>query len=515
MKTRPVFESYSDFVQALYEMEDHIPGFIDGLDSAINETKVFPRELIRGNSVKLPGLLTSINSKTTKYNGSGSSALLATEWMEFLQICASSQPSIANKLNSIGNYISALLTKDYINSDTCRIYEKASFFRIEEVVYRYGDNDVVEVKGAPNAQCNAVVKYSQFISCYELCGRIAAYNASIQQNAFETMMKSMDKQGEFKRAIKGKFRSNWFMKIFGSENIEGFEQSAGMGKCLYIAESAEKGGGVGSLKVSAVENAPSSDFSQYHRKKKNMVIGGQFKFPFPVLVGITKGTGQLLSSTTRTKLVLPDKTKKTENFDGVISVTPPSDKINFYVPNKADMTDQGKEAITGIINQFLKIDKLIVMGSADNRKPTGWDNNTKLAEARRDETIKYLEELVALPGTSLTGAKIEKGGITVQPSGETEGYDKWRSVRIQPSGEIYSDINDALKDDSETKAKPVTYTEKKKGDVIKFQNLIFTMSFDSGDLNTPKERRSALGDKSEVQGKEKSDNQEPGEPTPD
>jgi hypothetical protein len=509
--TRPVFESYSDFVNALYEMENEIPGFIDGLDGSLNESTSFPDELLRGNSVPLPGLLNSFTKKTTQYNSGASSALQIGKWMEFLQICASSQPSISNKLNSIGDYIKALLTKEYIEANRNKVYVANNIFFTTDsmnINYNYGDNDIVEVKGAPDDTCDKIIDKSQFMSCYELCGRIAAYNASVQKKAFETMMGSIDKQGEFKRAAKGKFKSNWFTKIFGQQDIEGFEQSAGMGECLYIASPGGKKGSA-SLKVMKIQDAPGSDFNQSYRKKSKMAAGGQFKFPFPVLMYMGPNQGEILSVETRTKLVLPDKTKKTENFDGVIAVTPPSDKVNFYVINKADMTDQGKEAIAGILNQFAKIDKLVVMGSADNRKPTGWKDNNELATARRDATIKYLEELAKQEGTSLTGATIEKGEVTVQPAGETTDYDKWRNVKIQPKGEIYSDINKNLKDDSAIEAKPVTYTEKKKGDVIRFQNLIITMRFDSGDLNTAKERKSALSDKSEVEGSDEPGAQKP------
>jgi hypothetical protein len=270
-----------------------------------------------------------------------------------------------------------------------------------------------------------------------------------------------------------------------------------MKDCLYITEVGKKTGPI--LQVLPISKSKSDTFSQNVLSKKGSKSFGAFKYCFPAIT-LFDNSGSPLEIITRTELVLSDNTRKTDDFDDILAVTPPSDKVNFYVVNKADMTDEGKAAIAGILNQFAKIDKLVVMGSADNRKPTGWDNNEKLAEARRDVTIKYLEELSKNVGTSLSGAAIEKGAVTVQPAGETEGYDKWRSVRIQPSGKIYSDINKNLKDDSEIKAKPVTYTEKKIGNRIAFRNMAICFQFSGSNLDTKEERKKSLENKSDLEG---------------
>jgi len=503
--TRPVFESYAEFVQALYEMEDHIPGFIDGLDSAINESVILPPQAEfgkYGNSASLPSIVSFFNSKNLRGGSSGGPIQQTelTEYSMFLQVCASSNPEIANKIESIGKYMTNLLTKDYIAQKKYPRLEVATdIFKSKGISYSHADGTMVRVKGAPNSDSSSVVKDEQTMSAMDLCGRIAAYNASIQKKAFETMMGSIDKQGEFQRARKGKFKSNWFMKIFGAQDIEGVYESGSMKDCLYITEVGGKTGPV--LQVLRISQSKNDTFNQGVLSKKGCTSFGQFKYPFPVITAFDNN-GSPLEITTRTELVLPDNTRKTDDFDDILAVTPPSDKVNFYVVNKADMTDEGKAAIAGILNQFAKIDKLVVMGSADNRKPTGWDNNEKLAEARRDVTIKYLEKLAALPGTSLTGATIEKGSVTVQPAGETEGYDKWRSVRIQPSGKIYSDLNNKLEQNEEIKAKAVTYTEKKIGNRITFRNTTICFAFDGAKLDTKEERKESLDNKSDLEGSE-------------
>jgi flagellar motor protein MotB len=500
MRTRPVFESYSDFVNALYEMENEIPGFIDGLDGALSEAVVLPPQAESGNSSSLPSIVALFNSKNLR-NGLGSSIAqdILTPYSTFLQICASSNPGVAKKIESIGKYMTDLLTKDFIAQRNWPRFETVStdIFKTKAIFYSHADGTMVRVKGAPNADSSSVVKGEQTMSAMDLCGRIAAYNASIQQKAFETMMKSIDKEGEFKRAKEGKFKSNWFMKIFGKQNIDGVYESGSMKDSLYITEVGGKTGPV--LQVLPLSASKNDTVNQTILDDKGCASFGQFKYAFPVITSFDN-SGSPLEITTRTELVLPDNTRKTDDFDGELAVTPPSDKVNFYVVNKADMTDEGKAAIAGILNQFAKIDKLVVMGSADNRKPTGWKDNNELAAARRDVTIKYLEELSKQEGTSLTGATIEKGAVTVQPAGETSNYDMWRSVRIKPSGKIYSDLNDKLEQNEEIKAKAVTYTEKKIGNRISFRNMAICFAFDGTKIDSKEERKKSLSNKSDIEG---------------
>lgn len=501
MRTRPVFESYTDFVNALYEMENEIPGFIDGLDNALNEGWV-PKEVLTGKTESLPSIISSfgklVNGSGSGFSKDDTGMTLSMQAATFLQVAAAANPNTKGKLQEIGDYLSLLLTKDWINTNRSPRLETASdIFPGTGIRFNNAEGFMVQVTGAPDESCTSIASGVQTISAIDLCGRIAAYNASIQLKAFKTFMKSLDKESEFKRAIKGDLKANWFSKIFGKQDIDGAYESGSMSECLYIVETgSNKTGGI--LKVQKISQSKSSTFKQALLTDKGASLYGHFKYPFPVISFYQKGGGSPLSVETRTKLIPADKTKKTEKFDDVISVAPPDEKLNFYVVNKADMTEEGKAAIAGIINQFAKIDELEIMGSADNRKPTGWKDNNELATARRDVTVKYLQELAKQEGTSLTGATIKPGKVEVQPAGQTTDYAKWRNVKIKPSGEIYSELKDAL-DNADSEDKIVSYTEEKRADQINFYNFTYCLAFKGQALDEKGERKKSLQDKSDLE----------------
>ena len=133
---------------------------------------------------------------------------------------------------------------------------------------------------------------------------------------------------------------------------------------------------------------------------------------------------------------------------------------------------------------FSKITKVVVEGSADKR-PAGspWKDNDELASARRDEMMEYLKELAGDSNSSLSGADIAEGPVSVQPTdGKDEEMASWRAVKIKVSGSIYDETKDALPNVPDKEPKKVTYTEVKKASSYTFTNCLIAFRYDYPEL---------------------------------
>ena len=482
--TRPVFESFSAFVSNLYEMESQYPGFIDSLNEAFIEDN-----LLKGTTVELPDLLKRLGASYESDEGKRSA--------RFLQTCASLNPIIETKLKEIGKVLNELGAKKWISPDTRLYYDTDWFFNKAEQTYSYANGDIVEVTGAPAEDCATIVNKSQFISYKDLCGRVAAYNASVCVKSFKITLDDIDTKGEVKRAISGEGFNIW-KKIFTLGFMKDIKLDAAFAAdCLFIYCQDDKEVieciKVKELPDSVKEPTLSSNYlSGSDDRGKGQF--GQFKYLFPVVSKIVPGD-KVLSVKNRQELVKVDKSKETVPFDDQINVTS-DEKTNYYNANVADLSDAGKIAVIGVINQFAKIDTIVVLGSADNRRPTGWKDNTALATARRDETMEFIDELSAKEGLSITGVKAEAGEVSVQPEGGSQDPKElqiWRSVKLKVTGQIYKDINDALP--KEDKFVTMTYTDKKKGKVITFNNSMYCLALNSTNLATKGDKANFLRSK--------------------
>ena len=486
--TRPVFESFSAFVNNLYEMESQYPGFIDSLNEAW-----IPEYLLKGKSVELPDLLKRLESSDEADAGLRSAM--------FLQTCASLNPIIGTRLKEIGKVLNELGAKNWISPNSL-LYTGANqekwddpFFNEGEQIYSYANEDIVEVTGAPAEDCATIVNKSQFISYKDLCGRVAAYNASVCVKSFKITLDDIDTKGEVKRAVSGRDLAVW-KKVFTLGFMKDLKLDAAFAAdCIFIY-CQEDNEVIACTKVKDLPGSIKTDdlTGNYSTGSGSF---GQFKYLFPVVSKIVPGRN-VLSVKNRQELVKVDKSKETVSFDDQINVTS-DEKTNYYNANVADLSDAGKIAVIGVINQFAKIDTIVVLGSADNRRPTGWKDNTALATARRDETIKFIDELSTKEGLSITGVKAEAGEVSVQPedgSKDPKELQIWRSVKLKITGQIYKDINDALT--KEDKFVTITYIDKKTAKVITFNNSMYCLALNSTNLATKKDKANFLKSK-EVQ----------------
>ena len=487
--TRPVFESFSAFVNNLYEMESQYPGFIDSLNEAF-----IGDSLLKGKTVDLTDLLQRLESSTNE-------SAAGLRCAQFLQTCASLNPIVETKLNEIGKVLKELGAKTWIAPEAYFFVggegHSDPFFNVSEQTYSYANDDIVQVEGAPAEDCATIVKGSQYISHKDLCGRVAAYNASVCVKSFKITLDDIDTKGEVKRAVSGKDLPIW-KKIFTLGFMKDLKLDAAFAKdCLFILCEEDKEV-ISCTKVKDLP-APMKDtaITSDYRTGSGTDQYGQFKYLFPVVSKITSGRN-VLSVKNRQELVKVDKSKETVSFDDQINVTS-DEKTNYYNANVADLSDAGKIAVIGVINQFAKIDTIVVLGSADNRRPTGWKDNTALATARRDETIKFIDELSTKEGLSITGVKAEAGEVSVQPedgSKDPKELQIWRSVKLKITGQIYKDINDALT--KEDKFVTITYIDKKTAKVITFNNSMYCLALNSTNLATKKDKANFLKSK-EVQ----------------
>ena len=477
--TRPVFESFSAFVSNLYEMESQYPGFLDSLNEEWIE-----KSLMGGKSVDLQDILQRFQTVGSQDRNRSKEAAL------FLQGCASLNPVIETKLKEIGKVLKDLGAKSWIAPESIFYGGEVGlsgddpFFSPGEQDYLFGNGDVVQVQGAPAEDCSTIVKDPQYLSYRDLCGRVAAYNATICATAFQTTLNDIDKKGEVKRAVKGEVKVSIFKKIFSLGLMKDINfDSATLEDCLflYCQETNEV---ISCIKVIDLPSEIKSDNLTIPEKARSNSGYGQFKYLFPV-VSFKGSGGKTLSVKSRQELVKVDKSKETVQFDDQINITSDA-KTNYYGDNVADLSESGKTAIIGIINQFAKIDKITVLGSADKRPPKGWKNNTELATARRDKTIEFINGLAKKDGLSITGVKAEAGKVEVQPadgSDDPKELQTWRAVKLLVTGEIYKDINDAL-GKGEDEFVTVTYTDVKKSTKLTFNNSVYSLKLNTSALRT-------------------------------
>jgi hypothetical protein len=503
--TRPVFESFSAFVNNLYEMESQYPGFLDSLNEAFIEDS-----LLKGKTVELPDILARLENSSIPVEGE--------RCTRFLQTCASLNPIVETKLKEIGKVLNELGAKSWISPES-ELYVGGAysdpFFKSAEQIYYFVNGDIVQVDGAPAEDCATIVKESQFISYKDLCGRVAAYNASVCVKSFKITLDDINKKGEVKRAVSGDADVKWWKKLFSLGFMQDINMDSALAKdCLFIYCQGENEviactkvrdlpDSVKEATITSTKFAGSDATWEY----------GQFRYLFPVVSDIRGGT-KLLSIKNRQELVKVDKSKETVPFDDQINVTS-DEKTNYYNPNVADLSDAGKIAVIGVINQFAKIDKIVVLGSADHREPTGWKDNTALATARRDETIKFIDKLSTKDGLSISGVNAEAGEVSVQPkdgSKDPKELQNWRAVKLKITGQIYKDINDLLPKGDEFVT--MEYTDKKKASVITFNNSMYCFRLNTENLASKKDRANLLKSKKVEKSKKNDAVPQAGPPAP-
>jgi flagellar motor protein MotB len=460
--TRPVFESFSAFVSNLYEMELANPGSIGSL----MENELIQGSLLKGNSYDLPDLI--------KIAGGLSAETESTEAVKNLQISASSDPTAAAKLKEFSTQIRNLSNQEWIDQTYPGIFATSVISEAKQAPYLYGDSGNVEVMGAPSMSDMTKIEGGiQYMSYSQMLALVAAYNASIFIKNLEIQKKNIDSPKEVKKIIKGKEKIYEKMPLANPKDqlvVTVTEENS-----QIVVTSIEK------LNPESINSITTP--SGYPDGKLTDPQIGQFKYIFPVITS-DKGSGQPLSMSVRQKIVAPDKSKSSSEVTDLPLAIEESGKATFYVTNEADLTDAGKAAAASLTRMFSKITKVVVEGSADKRTAgSPWKDNNELASARRDKMMEYLKELAGDSNSSLSGADIAEGSVSVQPK---DGLDtemaSWRAVKIKVSGSIYDETKDALPKGDDKEPKKITYSEVKKGKAYTFTNCLISYRYDYPEL---------------------------------
>jgi flagellar motor protein MotB len=474
--TRPVFESFSAFVNNLYEMELANPGSIGSL----MENDLIQGSLTKGNGYSLPDLLKLSAGLTYPED--------FVPAVKNLQISASSDPTAAAKLKEFSTQIRNLSTEEWIDQSNVGLFKYGLISSTQEAPYLYGDSGNVEVKGAPSMSDMTKIEAGvQLMSYSQMLALVSAYNASIFIKNLEIQKKNINTPKEVKKIIKG--RDKIYEKMPLAYPKDQLVVTVTGGNSQIVVTSVEK------LNPNLIESF-NLDYDSYESGKllTDPEIA-QFKYIFPVITG-SKESSELLSIETRQKTIAPDKSKDSSEVTDFPLAIEESGKATFYVTNKADLTDAGKAAAASLTRMFSKITKVIVEGSADKRSPgSPWKDNDELASARRDKMMEYLKELAGDPNSSLSGADIEEGSVAVQPKGEpNDGSDdpkilaSWRAVKIKVSGSIYDETKNVLPKGDDKQPKKVTYTEVKKAREYTFTNCIIAYRYDYPELASDKKQ---------------------------
>lgn len=469
MKTRPVFESFKDFVHNLYEMELRNPGSIKSLMEG-----EIPSPLKSGNSYGLPDLL--------KVKGNlGDQGAFFQEAVQVLQVSASSDDKAGEKLKEFSTQVKELSNEEWIDQEDYAIFMDAILTEDREAEYKYGDSGNVEVKGAPKMDdMTTIEKGTQTMSYSQMIALVAAYNASIFIRDLAIQKENIKDEKSIKKVLKGKEKI--FLQMPLSNPQDQLVITVTEGNSIIVVESVKN------LSPEYVNEVTTPSGYPNGKLLTDSKIA-QFKYVFPII--IKKGTGgEPLDISVREKIVAPDKSKSSQSVTDFPLQIEEQEKAkeSFYVTNEADLTSSGKIAAVSLTRMFKKITKVVVEGSADQRTAgSPWKDNNELASARRDKMVEYLKELSADSNSPLSGATIEAGEVKVQPKDEATKDPKimasWRAVKLKITGEIYDDtmtaFGEAAKKDE---PKKVTYSEVKKGMKYTFTNCCLAFRYDYEEL---------------------------------
>lgn len=475
MKTRPVFESFKDFVHNLYEMELRNPGSIKSLMEG-----VIPGSLKSGVSYDLSDLL--------KVKGNlGDEGDFFEEAVRVLQVSASSDDKAAEKLKEFSTQVKELSNKVWIDQEDYAIFLDRILTEDREREYIYGDSGNVEVTGAPKMDdMTQIEEKTQFMSYSQMIALVSAYNASVFIRDLAIQKEKIKDEKSIKKVLKGKEKI--FLQMPLSDPKDQLVVTVTEGNSIIVVEAVKN------LSPEYVADVTTPSGYPNGKLLTDSKIA-QFKYVFPIIIKKAQGT-QPLSISVREKIVAPDKSKSSQSVTDFPLQIEEQEKAkeSFYVTNEADLTPSGKIAAISLTRMFKKITKVVVEGSADQRTAgSPWKDNNELASARRDKMVEYLKELSADSNSPLSGATIEAGEVKVQPKDEATKDPKimasWRAVKLKISGEIYDETKDAFpKDAKEGEPKKVTYSEVKRGMKYTFTNCCLAFRYDYEELASDKKQ---------------------------
>jgi hypothetical protein len=377
MKTRPVFESYEEFVYAIKNAinEAEETGNIDAINKLIGGGfKMDGTKLSR-----LKEIVTNMNNMMTPD--------AASEFKEWAQ-------NISDYFSS-GEAGVKLKGSNILNPDS------------EMTKFEWLVNGTVRVKGQPTLDPSGTINTtggreddsSINTPISDILRGIFAYNLAILSEMVDSANRE-DKDGKIWKDSNG-----------GSKGKGGY-------KYPYLAIDPK------SLEGDIIQVIP------YTGKLENENVEFGVEFPIYTAKRIVKGGGELLGTETYEEVIKPagndtEVTDKPYNSSGV----------DFFAENAVVIGEDGIASLKSIISEFNSITTIKVNGGASKKPTTRAGGNEQLAKDRQSAGIKALQELQKAGVEQLKGAKIEAGETKVQDAAE-ENDPKNQQVSFIISGMI-------------------------------------------------------------------------------
>lgn len=383
MKTKPVFESYEEFVyaikNAIYEAETE-GGSIDSLNKLLGGGL----KMDSGNLTQLKVIVDNMNTMMTKP--------AADEFKDFAQNISDYFNEGEEGIKAARGVISAndpLTGFNWLVNGTARVKGEP------ELSSTKGNEGSLWSTGSRNDNSD----YNTPIS--DILRGIFAYNLNILSMMVDAA-KSSGKEKTWKQSNGGKK---------GTGDFKGFYPF------LTIDE--------GSLKGDIIQVIP---YTGTYGSEGSSEYG--WSFPVFTIIRIDKGVGSALGTETYEEVIKPagnslEVTDKPYNSSGV----------DFFAENAVVIGEDGIAALKSIISEFNSITTIKVNGGASSKPTSRAGGNEQLAKDRQAAGIKALQDLQKEDVEQLKGTKIEAGEAKVQDAAE-ESDPKNQQVSFIISGNI-------------------------------------------------------------------------------
>ena len=391
--TRPVFESFSAFVNNLYEMESQYPGFLNSLNEGDTSYASPLLELLKGAmkldaagkaevNTLITGTFNKIFTDTTgpgllmNFNGKDEIAFIIETLKEGIEALSNS-----SGLKTVaGSVVSSVVEPgfEYLKSGTVRGKDLPVLDSTTE------GNNTDEPTDPSLAMFLAVINGHNLLALYNnitSAKRGKAYlNAGSEANLNQFAKMAAD-QG---------YKENTFLEI----DTE-------------------------SLSTQMIVLQPYTSTYAKGKVKKDDPIKYGWQFPLygiPDLPdgkpAITKGGGDIIDASYYDKVVEPGGNEVAVE-DKQYSAPP---EASFFPADGVIISDSGKQALNLILSEFNSISTIVVHGGASSRPTTRAGGNEQLAKDRQAAGIAQLEALKKAKVKQLTNAVISKGTASVQTS---------------------------------------------------------------------------------------------------
>ena len=381
MKTRPVFESYEEFVyaikNAIYEAETG-EGSIDALNKLLGGGLKMASDDLKKLKIIVDGMNTMMTS---------AAADEFKEWAQNISDYFSKGEEGVKPASGVVQYVETMNSFDWLVNGTVRVKGEP----------RMNDTGNGGLYGTGFREDDSSIN----TPISDILRGIFAYNLQVLSEIVDKA-KSSGKEKTWKQCNGGKK---------GTGKFEGFSPF------LSIDEN--------SLKGDIIQVVPYKDSIG---GKSNIEYG--FIFPVYTVYKISKGGGKALGTETYEEVIKP-----AGNSEEIIDKPYNSSGVDFFAENAVVIGEDGIAALKSIISEFNSITTIKVNGGASSKPTSRAGGNEQLAKDRQAAGIKALQDLQKAGVEQLKGAKIEAGEAKVQAATE-ESDPKNQQVSFIISGNI-------------------------------------------------------------------------------